>query len=94
MSQPKVPPERGFRFQHGPLACSLEEFRIAIAQAPVEVVHYHREHFVPWVRDVLGDEPLARRLEAYAESGAAPDVYREIVVDLVGRRPTSQRSPA
>lgn len=82
----EVPEEFGFRFQHGPVARSLREFASALKQAPTSVVHAHRAHYPPWVRDVLHDEPLARRLEQYAEGGPAPDVYRDIVVSLVARR--------
>ncbi|HUR69298.1 MAG TPA: hypothetical protein VM370_08625 [Candidatus Thermoplasmatota archaeon] len=79
-----------FRFQHGPLARSLAEFGAIVAQAPVDVVWYHRAHIVPWLRDVLREVALARRLDALAESGPAPDVYREIVVELVRRRIAGQ----
>jgi len=81
-----VPEERAFRFQHGPAARSLDEFRDIVAQAPPHVVHYHREHFAPWLREVLHELPLARRLEGYAASPPAPDVYKELVLDLVSRR--------
>lgn len=86
LSMTEVPEDRGFRFQHGPLACSLSEFATALAQAPTGIVYYHREHYVPWVRDVLGDSPLARRLEAYAMAPPAPDVYRETILELVRTR--------
>lgn len=82
-----------FRFQHGPSARSLVEFRDVLRGAPVDVVWYHRLHFVPWVRDVLQDEPLARRLEAFAEEGPAPDVYRDIVAGLVARRCERDHAP-
>lgn len=81
-----VPQEQGFRFQHGPVARSLAQFRAIVAEAPPETVFYHREHFVPWVRDILHELPLARRLEGYVANAPAPDVYREIVLDLVSRR--------
>lgn len=82
----ELPEELGFRFQHGPLARSLSEFASAIAQAPTSVVYYHREHYVPWMRDVLHETKLARRLEGYAAAPPAPDVYREILVDLLRAR--------
>lgn len=81
-----VPEERGFRFQHGPVARSLLQFRAIVAEAPPHVVFYHREHYAAWLRDILHELPLARRLEAYAQTPPAPDVYREIVLDLVARR--------
>lgn len=85
-TQTLVPEERGFRFQHGPVARSLEEFRAHLADAPAQAVFYHREHFAPWLREVLHELPLARRLEAYVAAPPAPDVYKEIVVDLVAKR--------
>jgi len=81
-----IPEAQGFRFQHGAVARSLEEFRAVVAQAPAEAVWYHREHFAPWLREVVRDLPLARRLESYAAAPPAPDVYREVVLDLVARR--------
>lgn len=81
-----VPAERGFRFQHGPVALNLREFRTALAQAPASVAFYHREHYAPWLREVVGDLPLARRIEAYVADPPAPEVYRELLVDLVARR--------
>lgn len=89
----EVPEEMGFRFQHGPVATSLRDFANALAQAPTSVVHYHRAHYPPWVRDVLGDEPLARRLEQFAQESPAPDVYRDIVVSLVARRAADAAGP-
>lgn len=83
-----------FRFQHGVLVRSLREFLDALRVAPVEVVWYHRGHYPAWVRDVLREEPLARRLEAYAESGPAPDVYRDIIADLVANRYAALVQPA
>lgn len=81
-----VPEERGFRFQHGPVARSLVEFRAHVAAAPPQAVFYHRAHFVPWLRDILHELPLARRLEAYVAAPPAPDVYKEIVLDLLDGR--------
>lgn len=81
-----VAPELGFRFQHGPLARDLAEFRDVLSTAPSSVVFYHREHFAPWLRDVLREVALARRFEGYHSTPPAPDVYREIALELVARR--------
>lgn len=86
MEMAQVPEERGFRFQHGALAQSLPEFRATIEHAPEGVVWYHRAHFAPWLRDILHELPLARRLEALAAAPPAPDVYRELVLDLTRKR--------
>lgn len=90
----RVPDERGFHFQNGAVARSLEEFRDAIAGAPAWAVWYHRAHFVPWLAGVLGDEPLARRIEHYAESGGDADLFRETVLDLVRSRVEELRAAA
>lgn len=81
-----VSDDLAFRFQNGAAARSLEEFRDAVAGAPAWAVWYHRAHFVPWLAGVLGDEPLARRVEHYAECGGDADIFRETVRDLVSRR--------
>lgn len=58
------PQEQAFRFQNGAQARSLQEFTHTIDQVPPEVVQYHREHFHHWVKDILGDAPLAERVRA------------------------------
>jgi hypothetical protein len=78
--------ERAFRFQSGATARSLEEFARAVASEPAAVVNYHRHHYAPWLRDVVGDAPLARRVEAFAEESSAPDAFRDIVAALAQRR--------
>lgn len=80
------PEALGFRFQHGPVARSLGEFRDILEAAPVQAVWYHREHYAAWLREVVRDLPLARRFEAYASTPPAPDVYRDLALSLVTRR--------
>lgn len=89
-----VPDEQAFRFQNGAAARSLVEFRDALAASPTWLAWYHREHFVPWVRDVLGDAPLARRIEHYAETGGDPELFRETLRDLATRRIEELRASA
>lgn len=81
-----VPEERAFFFQHGARAQSLAEFADALEAAVPEVVWFHRDHFAPWLREVVQDVPLARRFETYAAAGGDPGVYRETVARLVRRR--------
>lgn len=81
-----MPEGLAFRFRHGAVARSLREFRDVLARAPGDVVWYHRGHYAAWLRDVLREAGLARRFEAFAESGGDPDVYRETVTSLVERR--------
>lgn len=82
----EVAPELAFRFQHGPEARSLAQMRDVLLGAPASVAWYHRGHYAAWVREVLRDDPLARRFEGYAEHAPDADVYREIVLELVERR--------
>lgn len=81
-----APAERVFRFANGATAASLREFHERLAEVSVETVGYHREHYAAWVRDVLGDEPLALRIETYAQTKPAPATLRDILRDLVGSR--------
>lgn len=95
MKLPRSPPphafepardEQAFRFRSGASARSLAELEERLREAPPDVVAYHRQHFAPWLREVVGDEPLSRRFEALAEEGAAPDVLRDALCGLVRAR--------
>jgi hypothetical protein len=81
-----VAEERAFRFSNGASARSLAELADALRAVPEGVVWFHREHLVPWVRDVVGDEPLARRMDFYAREGGEPDTFRDLLADLLGTR--------
>lgn len=81
-----APDHLAFRFQSGEVARSLAEFGTHLRGAPATSVWFHREHFVPWLREVLGDDPLARRVEAYASDARDAEVLRELLVDLVDAR--------
>lgn len=81
-----APEALAFRFRTGEAARSLREFREALARVDAGTVAYHRAHFVPWLREVLRDDPLARRVESYAEEPRDAAVLREILLDLVDRR--------
>lgn len=91
MSEP-VTDARAFRLHSGGLARSLDELEARLAESPAHVAWYHREHFAPWVRDVLGDAPFARRLEAFAATPDA-DAYRDIVLGLLRTRLRAGLSP-
>src|SRR5687767_8705534 len=88
-----LPENLGFRFRHGPVAHDLAEFERILAKAPADVVTFHRPHYAGWLRDVLGDEPLARRFEAYDAGGAEGDALRDVLCALVRRRLDASLSP-
>lgn len=77
------PPDQGFKFRDGTLARSLAEFRGALAQAPTEVVQYHREHYPHWVRDILGEPGLAERLKQEGQRAADPEQLRRNLLGLL-----------
>lgn len=77
---------RAFRFSNGRVARSLAELAAALHEVPAGTAYYHREHLVPWLRDVMGDEPLARRFEHYAREGGEPDAFRDLLADLAANR--------
>lgn len=81
-----TPEAQAFRFRSGALARSMTEFRDELGRIDGDTLWYHRSHFVPWLRDVLGDDPLARRVEGYATEARDAEVLREVLVDLVAKR--------
>ena len=89
-----LPDEKAFRFTSGASARNLADLADALRSAPAGTVWFHREHFVPWVRDLVGDEPLARRMEHYAREGGDPDVLRDTLADLVATRVEELRRAA
>ena len=52
-----------FRFADGAAARDLSEFRQLVANKSAYLVAHHREHYHLWIRDVLGDPALARKVE-------------------------------
>lgn len=80
-----APPEQAFRLQNGATARSLEELEARLREAPAGVAWFHREHFGPWVRDILRDDGLARRLDAFASTPDG-DAYQDIVLGLLRAR--------
>jgi hypothetical protein len=78
----EAPEAQAFVLQDGQRARSLAQLVDALSRAAPGVAWYHREHFVPWLRDVVGDEPLARRFEFYARAGGDPEILRDTLVAL------------
>lgn len=77
------PPDQGFKFRDGTVARSLAEFRGALAQAPSDVVQYHREHFPHWVRDILGEPGLAERVKQEGQRAADPEQLRRNLLGIL-----------
>lgn len=73
---------QAFVFEDGRRAKSLEQLVDVLAHAQGNLAWHHREHFPAWLRDVVGDEPLARRFEHYARMGGDADVLRQTLVGL------------
>ena len=46
----------------------------------------HKDHYAPWLREVVGDAPLARRVEAFAASGAAASALQGVLAGLARTR--------
>lgn len=83
--QDPAPAEQAFFFRSGRSAASLADFARVLREESAATVHYHREHFAPWLRGVLGDDPLARRFESFVE---VPDdaTYRDLAASLAEAR--------
>jgi hydroxymethylpyrimidine pyrophosphatase-like HAD family hydrolase len=89
-----LPEPRRFYFhptkgQGGPrAAASLWELRDALGELPMETLRYHldRGDFERWVRDVLRDAELARRLHTLAGRRLGRSELREALVGTVASR--------
>lgn len=55
-----------FRFADGATVRDLNELRHAIASKSASLVQHHREHYAPWIQQILGDPALARKVERLA----------------------------
>ena len=87
-----MPDAQAFRFRSGALARSMSEFREQLERVDRETLWYHRGHFTPWLREVLGDDPLARRVDDYASEARDVEMLREVLVDLVAKRAAQLRA--
>lgn len=69
----------------GHTAASLWEFRDALAKAPLDSLQYHlqRGDFESWVREVLRDSELARRLRKIARRDLQGDMLQEALISVV-----------
>ncbi len=70
-----VPQEKQFWCQDGRFLKNLPELEVALEQMTEEVFRYHSNEtkcdFCNWVRDVIGDEKLARDLQKSATKAQA-----------------------
>ena len=81
------PAAQAFRFRDGASVRSLQELHERLRSSAVaDLVAFHRGHFAPWLRDVVGDAPLARRVEDIAASGAVPDALQDALRGLCATR--------
>jgi hypothetical protein len=69
----------------GRTAGNLWEFRIALGEVPVESISYHsnKGDFEAWLRDVLHDEELARRVRKVSDRGLEDESLRQALLDVV-----------
>lgn len=81
-----APEAQAFRFQSGSMARSLVELEARLSSEAAGVVWYHRDHFPPWLRDVVGDAPLSRRFAQFASELPEPEALRSILVGLARTR--------
>ncbi len=70
-----VPYEKGFHFctngnYTGITATSLDEFERKLQVAPVESIpfHFKRDDFQKWLRTMIGDNELAKRIDKIKET--------------------------
>lgn len=52
-----------FRFADGTTARDLGEFRQHVGGKSPYLVAHHRDHYHHWIRDILGDPALSRKVE-------------------------------
>lgn len=80
------PEEHAFRFANGESVRSLEALARALPALPLDIFDHHREHYWMWVRDIVGDVPLAERFRSYGASGMDGSELRRLFSDLLDRR--------
>lgn len=72
----------------GTAVASLWEFRAILGTLPINSLRYHlqRGDFERWIRDVLRDNELARRLNRLAHRDLSDTELRRALVAVVGDR--------
>ena len=93
-----VADEKRFFCQDGSVLASLSELAERLRQMRQEAFRYHatydKNDFANWVRDVLGDEVLAKKLRSIYDQLEASKVVANKVAWLESKRPASSRSAA
>jgi len=82
-----VPRHEGFHFYRslgdstGRVAVSLDDFAAKLKQVDVRAVNFHfkRQDFSKWVRDVIGDPPLAATLTRIRRDSHGEKLRTEIL---------------
>ncbi len=81
-----VPQEKQFWCSDGRVLKNLPELKVALEQMGEETFRYHsnefRSDFSNWVRDVIGDEKLARDLQKSATRTQAAKVVADRITWL------------
>ena len=98
-----VPHDQGFHFYTtigdycGVTACSLEEFATALQYVCSDALlfHFERGDFQNWIRDVIGDNELARELDGIkmCDRHLAAECCRKELVDKVRVRILQLETP-
>ena len=82
-----VPRHEGFQFFRGPrestgkIATSLADFAEKLRSVDIRSVNYHfkRQDFEKWIRDVIGDAELSRRLGRISREAHGEKLRKEII---------------
>ena len=88
-----VPYETGFHFfiEHGKYtgitACSIVEFAEKIEIVPIKSVlfHFQRQDFQKWLRNTIGDEELAKRIDRIEAWSSDENLRKELFKRLHNR---------
>ena len=88
----EIPPEKAFHFYlswNEPLgwaASNMDQFLWCVEHAPIECIEFHvsENHFVSWIKDVVGDKVLAVRLRKIRK--VKGEKLRKMLVEMLKNR--------
>lgn len=76
-----------FRFADASAARDLGELRHILSLRSLHLVAHHAEHYHAWIRDILGDPALARKVERLApRAREEPEDYRRELLATLDER--------